>query len=134
MNKKGFTLIELLVVIAIIGILAVVILAALSQARKAAADAKKKEAVRNAMTAIETYMSVEGSVPANGDAIFTDTDYFSSDPTAGTDPTIDSYTPDGDDSYCVVSTSFETDNNMKFYAQDGVTGECGGDGDVCPCP
>lgn len=118
MKNKGFTLIELLVVIAIIGILAVVIISALGQAQKSARDTKRAEAVRNAMTAVLTYESVNGALPVNGDAIFKNTDYFTSDPREGSNPTILSYTVDGT-SYCILSTNYEAKKG-KFGASDGV--------------
>lgn len=63
MNKKGFTLIELLVVVAIIGILATVVLAALSNARKNAKDAKTIVEVRTLKTALELYYLDNNAYP-----------------------------------------------------------------------
>ncbi len=56
-NKKGFTLIELLVVIAIIGILATVVMVALSSARGKAKDSAVQSDVRNMMSAVELYLN-----------------------------------------------------------------------------
>ncbi len=128
MNKKGFTLIELLVVIAIIGILAVIVLAALNQARKSARDAKLKEGVNNVMTAIETYIAVEGDYPTV-DTDLTDGGTYLTIMPEGVSAEYDTNT------YCVYSKNFETNTSKRFYAQNGVANECGGDGDVaCPCP
>ncbi len=60
-NKKGFTLLELLVVIAIIGILASVVMASLSSARKKAADAKMKAELNGISAALELYNNTYGT-------------------------------------------------------------------------
>jgi prepilin-type N-terminal cleavage/methylation domain-containing protein len=56
-KNKGFTLIELLVVIAIIGILASVVLAALTDSRKKGTDTSIKSALREARSQAELYYS-----------------------------------------------------------------------------
>jgi len=54
-RNKGFTLIELLVVIAILGMLAVLVLLAVSTARQSARDAARKSVANSIATANEIY-------------------------------------------------------------------------------
>ncbi len=61
--KRGFTLIELLVVIAIIGILAGIVLAALSSSRDAAKVAKARSEIREIQKAAEIVFTEYGYYP-----------------------------------------------------------------------
>ncbi len=62
--KKGFTLVELLAVIAIIGILASVVLASLSTARRKARDARRVADIKQLQLAVELYADSSGIYPS----------------------------------------------------------------------
>lgn len=64
MKRKGFTLIELLVVIAIIGILAAMILVAVSGARAKARDSRRKSDLRSFKSALAQYFTDNDAYPA----------------------------------------------------------------------
>jgi len=64
MKKRGFTLIELLVVIAIIGILAAMILVAVSGARAKARDSRRKSDLRSFKSALAQYFTDNDAYPA----------------------------------------------------------------------
>ncbi|MGN6216022.1 MAG: type IV pilin protein [Solirubrobacterales bacterium] len=59
-SEAGFTLIELLVVMLILGILAAIALPAFFNQKEKAGDAKAKEYVHSAQTAMETYSTENG--------------------------------------------------------------------------
>jgi len=62
-KQSGFTLLELLVVTAIIGILAMVVLASLSDARATARDTARVAGVREVQKALELYYIEHGGYP-----------------------------------------------------------------------
>lgn len=65
-KQKGFTLIELLVVIAIIGILSVIVLAAMSNSRRNARDVQRISDLKQIETALELYSGSNNyTYPAN---------------------------------------------------------------------
>lgn len=62
-TSRGFTLLELLVVMAIIGILAMIILGALSEARAKARDSARMATVSEIQKALEMYYHNNGEYP-----------------------------------------------------------------------
>jgi prepilin-type N-terminal cleavage/methylation domain-containing protein len=71
MKAKGFTLIELLAVIAIIGILAGLLIAGTTQARKKARIAKAQAEVKELSKAWKAYWMVYGKWPASCNGLVT---------------------------------------------------------------
>lgn len=61
-NVKGFTLIEVMVVITIVGLMASVVLAAMSTAREKARDAARVTAVKELQKALELYRNANGGL------------------------------------------------------------------------
>ena len=68
-NSSAFTLIELLVVIAIIGMLATMITLVVSPVRAKARDARRQADIKQIMTALEIYYSVNSQYPVSGGAM-----------------------------------------------------------------
>ncbi len=68
-QKKGFTLIELLVVVAIIGLLSTLSIVALNTARAKARDARRVSDIKQIQTALEVYLSENGTYPTSTAAL-----------------------------------------------------------------
>ena len=62
-QQRGFTLVEMLIVVVILGILATVVLAAVSNATRSARRVTAEESVRQARVGIEAYRLYTGRIP-----------------------------------------------------------------------
>jgi type II secretion system protein G len=67
-HTNGFTLIELIIVVAIIGILAAVVMVALTDARVKSRDAQRAQQSDQIIKALELYYSNNGSYPTSSGA------------------------------------------------------------------
>jgi len=74
--QAGFTLIEILIVISIIAILSSLILVAINNARKGAAEAIAKTEVSGLSQALDRYVEEESDLPAMGKKIDSETNHF----------------------------------------------------------
>ena len=97
-QDEGFTLIELLIVIVILGILATVVVFAVSGIRDSGDESACDAELRTVITGLEAYYAEEGTYPLAGAEAMTD-EYFRTDlkywtfdetgsPSAATDPAI----------------------------------------------
>lgn len=69
MIKKGFTLIELVIVVAIIGLLAAAVAVGFGRQQAKSRDARRIADIKTAQTAIESYISEKGDLPASASEI-----------------------------------------------------------------
>ena len=76
-QDEGFTLIELLIVIVILGILATVVVFAVSGIRDSGDKSACEAELRTVQTALEAYYAENGTYTANATTL--DTDYFKTD-------------------------------------------------------
>ena len=66
-GQEGFTLLEILIVVAVLLMLMAIAIPRLTMARAAAGDAAAKSDLRSTMTALESYLMVNGTYPATLD-------------------------------------------------------------------
>lgn len=146
--RKGFTLIELLVVIFIIGLLASIIIVAVSSARAKGRDSRRVADIKSVQTALEMYNDTNGSYPVQTTAVYSCTLCDGTDPNTGWIPATTATTPlypniisilpldpqnnaknrrygyrtDANGNYKVAVMGFETgDYTARYAANDGGT-------------
>ncbi len=82
-KQSGFTLIELLVVIAIIGLLASIVMVALSNARSKGRDVQRKANLKQIQIALELYYNDNGSYPSTAGVFWGQTSAYGSHGNSG---------------------------------------------------
>ena len=137
--KRGFTLVELLVVIAIIGMLASIVMVALSGSRSKARDSQRIQQVQQIQTALEIFAPPGSTYPSTGAGWFNSVSNGATGWIPATDPSLKAvivpdplntaandylyyYTSDGSN-YCIqISQETDCSTSPNYYGV--VSGSC----------
>jgi prepilin-type N-terminal cleavage/methylation domain-containing protein len=114
--RRGFSLVEILIVISIIGLLSIVVLASLAEARAKSRDNARVSDLKQIELALALYREANGSYPATASLqsglVPTFLPRLPADPRSGSQYTYNS----GSSGYYLI-TSLETGNNRACFVQ-----------------